>query len=132
MKQNKDLSLMANAASNATEAARSAAEAASRAAENATIAAKAASDSATAIAVVGTDTSWMKKSLAGIENTLEEMRNSYITAAQHVEVLKNIADHETRINLLETEKTRITVLLMVGMSLLSILTSIMIYHLIGR
>ncbi len=130
MKQDKETTLIANAASNAAEAARSASDAASKAADNATIAAKAASDSATAIAVVATDTSWMKKSLVGIENTLEEMRNNYVTFTQHTELIKQLENHEQRIGVMETERTRTTVLLSVGIGILTILTSLLTYHLV--
>jgi len=39
-----------------------------------------------------------------------------------------IAEHETRINALETSKTAQTVLLSVGIGLITILTSTLIYH----
>jgi hypothetical protein len=129
MPKDKSLALMSEAASNATAAAKSAADAATSAADNARIAAKAAAESATAIAVVATDTSWMKKSLTGIETILEEMRNSFVTAAQHAEITKTVDNHETRLNTLEMEKTRITLLLSVASGILMLLVSLLVYHL---
>ena len=129
MIKDKDTTLIATAAANATSAANSAASAAASAAENARVAAKAAAESATAIAVVATDTSWMKKSLAGIENTLSEMRDAYVTSSQHAEVLKQIENHEDRLVILETEKTRITLLLSVSAAILTLLVSLLVYHL---
>ena len=130
MTRDKDTSLIANAASNASEAARFAADAAAKAADNAAIAAKAAAESATAIAVVATDTSWMKKSLVGIETTLNDMTKVFVTSTQHMEVIKSIDDHEIRLNSLETEKTRTTVLLSIGVGILTLLVSLLTYHLV--
>jgi hypothetical protein len=123
---------IALAANNAAAAAKAASEAASSAAANAVVAAKAAADSATAIAVVATDTSWMKKSLAGIEQTLDEMRNAYVSTSQHNEVLRQLENHEQRLNGLETEKTRVTVLLATGIGILTLLVSLLVWHLVGR
>ena len=95
------ISAATSAAQNAAAAALAAAEAAKTASENASTAAKAASDSATAIAVVATDTSWMKKTLVSIEETLNEMSKQFVTAAQHAEVCKSIQDHEDRLRSLE-------------------------------
>ena len=44
---------------------------------------------------------------------------------------ERINDHETRINSLETAKTRQTVLLSVGIGILTLLVSLMIYHIMG-
>jgi Flp pilus assembly protein TadG len=126
------LSNISQAANNAALAAKNASDAARSASDNAAIAAKAAAESATAIAVVATDTSWMKKSLSGIENTLEEMRNNYVTMPQHAELIKELENHEGRIITLETERTRVTVLLSIGIGILGLLVSLLVYHLIGR
>ena len=101
MKQDKDLTLISQAAANASEAAHRAAEAAATAAENATIAAKSASDSAIVINGVATDTSWVKKSLERVELTLNEMQKAYVTAVQHQDVLKRLDTLETKVTALE-------------------------------
>jgi hypothetical protein len=129
MKELKITSDITAAAVNASSAANAAATAAASAAQNAAIAAKAAAESATAIAVVATDTSWMKKSLEGIEVTLNEMSKAFVTAAQHAGVLKCIDDHEARLTSLETEKTRLLVLVSVVGGILTILISLLVYHL---
>jgi len=129
MTEKKDTSLVAAAASNASAAASAAATAAASAASNAQIAAKAAAESATAIAIVATDTTWMKKSLSGIEQTLDEMGKSFVTASQHLEIIKFIDNHENRLNSLETEKTKVTVMLGIGVSIVTLLVSLLIYHL---
>lgn len=126
------ISAAAHAAENASTAAASAADAAKAAAANAQIAAKAAADSATAIAVVATDTSWMKKSLSGIEETLSEMSKAFVTAAQHAEVIKEIVEMKARTTILETNNTRVTVLLSIGIAILSLLVSLLTYHLFQR
>jgi hypothetical protein len=125
-----NLNNISSAANSAAQAAKNASESATIASQNAAIAAKAAAESATAIAVVATDTSWMKKSLTGIENTLQEMRNQYITTSQHLELTKLVESHETRINSLETEKTRIIVLSGVTGTILMILLGLLINHLV--
>lgn len=43
-----------------------------------------------------------------------------------------IADHEVRINTLETNNTRTTVLLSIGIGILGILVSLLIWHLVGK
>ena len=121
-----------HAAENAASAAASAAEAAKTAANNAAVAAKAAADSATAIAVVATDTSWMKKSLEGIEVTLNEMNKAFVTAVQHADVLKQLADHEIRIKAGENTDTRITVMLSLGITVMSLLVSLLVWHLFQK
>ena len=50
---------------------------------------------------MATDTSWMKKSLGGIEEKLNEMDKAFVTAAQHSEVLAQLKDHEDRIRKIE-------------------------------
>lgn len=134
MKDNSNAVIAAasHAAENASAAALSAAEAARTAAGNAAIAAKAAADSATTIAVVATDTSWMKKSLEGIELTLNEMNKAFVTSAQHAEVIKRLDEHEIRLVNVETSNTRSTVLLSIGIGILSLLTSLLIWHILGK
>jgi len=125
-----EISVVSSAAENAAIAAKNASDAASNASHNAAIAAKAAAESATAIAVVATDTSWMKGTLVRVEAALNEMSKSFVTAIQHTEVLKRIEDHEDRLNSLETEKTRITVLLTISGAILSTLVGLIVYHIL--
>ena len=122
-------SSVAQAAVNASAAANGAAQAAAKAADNATIAAKAASDSATAIAIVATDTSWMKKSLESIETKLNEMDKQFVTTSQHSDVIKELGEHETRLNTLETNNTKNTTLLVIGSGILTFLVGLLIWHL---
>ena len=132
MKQKVDsqsmISVAAHTAENASAAALSASEAAKTAADNAMIAAKAAADSATTIAVVATDTSWMKKSLEGIEMTLDQMQKAYVTASQHLELVKRLDEHEIRLNTLETSNTRLNVMLVIGSGILTFLVGLLIFH----
>jgi hypothetical protein len=128
-KTDQTLTNVSVAANNAALAAKNASDSALAASHNAEIAAKAAAESATAIAVVATDTSWMKKSLTRVEETLNEMGKSFITYSQHQEVVKSVDDHEVRLNCLETEKTRITLLLSVSGFILTILIGLLVYHL---
>jgi len=81
------------------------------------------------IAIVGNNVEWMKKSLSTIEGKLNEMDKAFVTAAQHAEVIKSIDDHETRINGLESNNTKNTVLLVVGSGILSFLVGLLIWHL---
>lgn len=126
------ISVAAHAADNAAAAALSASEAAKSASENARIAAKATAESATNIAVVATDTTWMKGALVRVEGSLNEMNKAFVTAAQHAEVIKLIADHEIRIGIMEKSDTKLTVMLGIGTAILSILTSLLIYHLFQK
>lgn len=127
-----DLSIISAAANNAAIAAKNASDAAASASQNASIAAKAAAESATAIAVVATDTTWMKGTLTRVEETINEMNKAFVTATQHNEVLKILADHEVRLNSNETEKIRTTVLLTIGTAILSLILSLLIWHLLGK
>ncbi len=124
--------IIANAAADASAAAKAAAASAAEAARIAQVASKAAADSATAIAVVATDTSWMKKSLAGIEKTLDEINKAFVTAAQHAEVLKRLDEHDKKIDRLKSSNTKNMVLLGIGTSLVTLLTSLVIWHLVGK
>ena len=94
-------STIATATAHASQAANAAATAAAAAASNAQIAAKAAADSATAIAVVATDTSWMKKSLAGIEETLRVISSDFVSNSRFLESEKNQNDMEKRLRVIE-------------------------------
>ena len=113
-----------------------AAETATKAAELATTTSNAAvalaSKTAESMAIISTDIAWMKKSLCSIEDKLNEMDKSYVTATQHAEVIKGLDEHEARIYSLETEKTKTTVMLGVGIGIMSLLTSLLIWHLVGK
>ena len=124
--------IVARAAENSASAAAAAVEAAKTAAANAATAAEAAAKSATAIAVVATDTSWMKGTLTRVESTINEMSKAFVTAVQHQDVLKKLEDHEVRINTLETSNTTVKVMLSIGISILSLLVSLLIYHLFQK
>ena len=126
------ISAATNAAQNAAAAALSAVEASKEAAVNASVAAKAAADSATAIAIVATDTSWMKGTLSRVEATLNEMSKAFVTAAQHTEVLKRLDEHEERINKLDSSNIRQTLLLSVGTAILSLLVGLMVWHIVYK
>lgn len=131
-KENSVLTTVSVAANNAALAAKNASDSALAASHNAEIAAKAAAESATAIAVVATDTSWMKKSLTRVEESLTKMVDNFTTNAQHEELCKKVADHETRINNLETSETRTAVMLSIGIGILSILVGLLVYHLFQK
>lgn len=102
------------------------------AANNAQIAAKTAADSAIVISTVANDVGWMKQSLAKIEQKLDQMDKAFVTAAQHAEVLKRLDDQQTQIEDLKTERTRVAVLLSIGIGILTLLVSLLTWHLMGR
>lgn len=118
------------AARNASAAALSASEAARTASENASIAAKAAADSAKNIAVVMTDTSWIKESVKSIGLQLDEMTKAYITAAQHLEVTKRLDTLEAWSDTQKTSNTRIAVTLVIGTSIMGVLVTLIVQHII--
>jgi len=91
-----------------------------------------ASKTAESMATITTDISWMKRSLSSIEAKLNEMDKAFVTAAQHAEVLKRLDEQQTQIEDLKTEKTRTAVLLSIGIGILTLLTSLLTYHLLGR
>jgi hypothetical protein len=66
-----------------------------------------ATKTAETTAIISNDISWMKKSLIGIENKLNEMDKAFVTSTQHAEVLRVQEDHENRIRSNETSITRI-------------------------
>ena len=108
-----------------------AAESASHAAENARIAADSAQKLATATAVMATDISWVKKSLTNIEESLKGMAGIYVTTIQHSELTKVVDNLESRTCGLETNNPRTTVMLSIGIGILTLLTSILVYHVVG-
>lgn len=118
------------AARNASAAALSASQAAKAASENAVIAAKAAADSAQNIAVVMTDTSWIKESVKSISTQLYEMTKGFVTSAQHVEVEKRIDDLELWSETQKTSNTRLTVMLSIGVAILGVILTLTINHIL--
>lgn len=106
---------------------------AKQAADLATVAVKTATDLASKTAesngIINTNMEWIKKSLTGIEEKLNEMDKAFVTAAQHAEVLKSLGDHETRINTLSSDNTRMAVMVSIGGGILTILVGLLIYHL---
>lgn len=88
-----------------------ASETANTAVALATTASKTASDLAIKTAetttAINTNIEWMKKSLTGIEEKLNEMDKAFVTAAQHALVLAAIEDHEKRLRYVETNLTRV-------------------------
>lgn len=61
----------------------------------------------------------LKTRMEGLKTDIEGLKNGTST---------QIADHETRINSLESSKTKQNAMMSIGIGLLSILVSIMIYH----
>lgn len=87
---------------------------------------------AEATAVISNDIGWIKKSLSGIEETLKIMSGSFVSN-ETFEGLKKVAnDLESRVNSLETERTRITVLLGVSGFILSTLIGLVVYHIFQK
>lgn len=64
----------------------------------------------------------LKTRMEGLKEDVKEVNNG---------VSKGFANHEIRINKLETKDTRATILISLGIGLLTILTGILIYHLFG-
>jgi len=91
-----------------------------------------ASKTAETTAIISNDISWMKKSLSGIESTLNEMTKAFVTASQHQEVIKTLDEHSEDIHELQTDKTRTTVLLSIGIGILTLLVSLLTYHILGK
>lgn len=109
---------------------------AQKAADVANTAVKVASDLASKTAesngIINTNMEWIKKSLSGIEVKLETMDKAFVTASQHTELTNKVTDHETRINALETSHTRTTVLVSIGIGILTILVSLLTYHIFQK
>lgn len=109
---------------------------AQKAADVANTAVKVATDLASKTAesngIINTNMEWIKKSLSGIETKLETMDKAFVTAAQHQEVLVAIANQELRISTLQSNNTRLTVLLSVGTGILTLLISLLVYHLFQK
>lgn len=107
-----------------------------KAAEVANTAVKVATDLASKTAesngIINTNMEWIKKSLSGIEIKLETMDKAFVTSSQHVELCSKVSDHETRLNTLETSHTRTTVLVSIGIGILTILVSLLTYHIFQK
>ncbi len=112
----KDLALeTANTAVNlASTAAKTAADLAAKTAETTT--------------EIKTNMTWMMKSLSSIEQTLSAMSKAFVTASQHQEVIKRQDEQEIRIVSLETEKTRMTVLVGGLIAIETSLAALVSYH----
>ena len=68
--------------------------------------------------------------LDGLEKEKLNSRESYANTFK-AEVDKGIADHETRLNALEKSKTAQAVLMSIGVGILTILVSLLIFHIMG-
>ena len=60
--------------------------------------------------------------LMEIKNDIKDLRDG---------IKQQIADHEVRINRLETSKGNQTILISIGIGLLTLLTSLLVYHIMG-
>lgn len=118
------------AAKNASSAALSASEAAKTASENAAIAAKAAADSAQNIAVVMTDTSWIKDSVKSIGQQLNDLTKGFVTATQFAEISKDVVDLQLWSETQKTSNTRIGATLAIGTALLGVILTLVINHIL--
>lgn len=62
----------------------------------------------------------LKTKIEGIRDDIKDLSDG---------TTKQIADHETRLNTLETEKTKIVVLLGIASAIFSVLIGLLVYHL---
>jgi hypothetical protein len=74
-------------------------------------------------------TSNVKIAIGEIKVDIREIKNNSVTQEQHKELTELIKDHEKRVFALENSKISITILLSIGTGILTLLTSLMIYHL---
>ena len=65
----------------------------------------------------------IKTKLEGLKADVQDLKDG---------TSRQITDHEQRLNMLETSKTRQTTLLTIGTGILTLLVSLLIYHLIGK
>ena len=65
----------------------------------------------------------LKTRMEGLKADIKELSDGTKT---------QISEHEVRINILEDSKTKQTTLLSIGIGILSILVSLLIYHLLGQ
>jgi hypothetical protein len=63
---------------------------------------------------------------------LQEATIAYVTQPEHIEVLKRLDIIDVDIKVLQTTKNTQTVLLTIGSALLALLTSILIFHILGK
>jgi hypothetical protein len=65
----------------------------------------------------------LKTKIEGIRDDIKDLKDG---------TTEKIADHEIRLTNLETEKTKTTVLLSIGIGILTLLVSLLVWHLVGR
>jgi len=63
---------------------------------------------------------------------LKKQGSIYVTQSEHAELIKKVEKNEKNINELQTTKNTQTVLLTIGCALLTLLSSLVIYHLLGK
>lgn len=67
--------------------------------------------------------------IAFLENNKLDTKDSY-PVLYKAEVDKRITDHEVRINAMETSHTRVTVLLSIGIGILTLLVGLLVQHIV--
>jgi formylmethanofuran dehydrogenase subunit B len=65
----------------------------------------------------------LKTKIEGIRDDIKDLKDG---------TTERIANHELRLNTLETEKTRTTVMLSIGVGILTLLVSLLVWHLMGK
>lgn len=107
----------------AAEAIKVVAEAASKASEVVATAAAEAAKSTSARFLTDHDLLVeLKTQIVGIKEDIRDLKDG---------TSKQISDHEIRITSLETDKTKTTVMLSIGVGILTLLVSLLTYHLLG-
>jgi autotransporter adhesin len=65
----------------------------------------------------------LKTKIEGIRDDIKDLKDG---------TTEKIANHETRLNTLETEKTKIQQLLGIASAILTLLVSLLVWHLVGK
>ena len=89
------------------------------------------SDIKSNLAVNSSETINIKNSITEIKTDIREIKNNGVTQEQHKDLIKNLDEKEIRITVLESSKTSTQILLSIGIGILTLLTSLLIYHLVG-
>ena len=88
------------------------------------------SDIKTSLAVNTTETQNIKETINEVKTDVKEMKKNYINQEQHNELIKRVSTLEDKTEAQENSTTTLKVMMTIGVGLLTLLTSILVYHIV--
>jgi seryl-tRNA synthetase len=88
------------------------------------------SDIKTSLAVNTSETQNIKDTINEVKSDVKEMKKNYINQEQHNELIKRVSALEDKTEAQENSTTTLRVMITIGIGILTLLTSVLIYHVV--